>query len=200
MVYAKPYSQACDENKVAIRQVLAQYLADARSLLEIGSGTGQHAVFMAQAFPGLRWQASDVPHHLPGIRAWVDEAALPNLPDPIPLEVTAGPWPQERFDAVFSANTAHIMSAGEAQTMLRGIPRVLAPGGVFALYGPFNYGGRFTSESNARFDRWLKAQDPRSGVKDFELLDRIAREAGLTLDADHEMPVNNRTLVWRLER
>lgn len=198
MVQGKPFSQACEENKVPIREVLARHLERARSLLEIGSGTGQHAVYMAAAFPWLRWQASDVPAYLPGIRAWIEEAALPNLPPPIPLEVIHGPWPEERFDAVFSANTAHIMSTDEVDAMLRGIPQVLAPGGVFALYGPFNYDGRFTSESNARFDLWLKAQDPRSGVKDFEHIDRIARELNLILTADHEMPVNNRTLVWRL--
>lgn len=193
----KPFSQACEENKVPIRDVLAPYLDGARSLLEIGSGTGQHALFMAAAFPWLRWQASDVPRYLPGIRVWTEEAGLRNLPAPIPLEVTRGPWPQDCFDAVFSANTAHIMSAYEAELMVRGVAQVLVPGGVFALYGPFNYGGRFTSESNARFELWLKAQDPNSGVKDFETLDQVAGEVGLALIADHEMPVNNRTLVWR---
>ena len=197
MVQHKPFSPACEENKVPIRSVLAQYLGRVRSLLEIGSGTGQHAVFFAAAFPHLHWQASDVPAYLPGIRAWIEEADLANLPPPIALEVTRGPWPDGRFDAVFSANTAHIMAAAEVAAMLRGLPGVLAPGGVFALYGPFNYGGRYTSESNARFDAWLKANDPRSGIKDFEWLDELAREGGLELIADHEMPVNNRTLVWR---
>lgn len=199
MVQHKPFSQACEENKIPILGVLRGYLANARTVLEIGSGTGQHAVFFAAAFPHLVWQASDVPGYLPGIRAWIEEAGLPNLSPPFALEVTGGPWPEDRFDAIFSANTAHIMSETEVAAMLRGLPKVLTLGGTFALYGPFNYGGRYTSESNARFDTWLKANDPRSGIKDFEWLDELAREGGLRLLADHEMPVNNRTLVWRLE-
>lgn len=192
----KPYSQACDENKVPIAGVLAAYLGAAASLLEIGSGTGQHAVYFAARFPQVRWQASDVPAYLPGIRLWLDEAPLPNLLPPLALDVE-GPWPDARFDAVFSANTAHIMSDDSVAAMFRGVPRVLGPGGVFALYGPFNYGGAYTSESNARFDCWLKSRDPQSGIKDFERLDALAQEGGLTLIADHEMPVNNRTLVWQ---
>ena len=193
----KPFSQACEENKIPIRDVLSLYLADVTSLLEIGSGTGQHAVFLARNFPHLTWQTSDLREHLPGIRAWLDEAQLPNLPAPTELDVTLN-WPQERYSAVFSANSAHIMSEPEVAAMMRGIPGVLRPGGIFALYGPFNYGGRFTSESNARFELWLKGRDPQSGIKDFELLDILARESGLTLVRDHEMPVNNRLLVWEL--
>ncbi len=192
----KPFSPACEENKLPIRDVLSLYLADAETLLEIGSGTGQHAVFFARSFPRVRLQPSDVMENLPGIRLWRDEARLPNLLAPMELEVTAE-WPEASYDAVFSANTAHIMSESKVAAMMRGIPGVLVPGGVFALYGPFNYGGRFTSESNARFDVALKQRDPRSGVKDFETLDALARESGLALVADHEMPANNRTLVWR---
>jgi len=181
---------------VPIAGILALYLDAADSLLEIGSGTGQHAVYFAARFPHLRWQASDLAAHLPGIRLWLDEAALPNLLPPLPLDVN-GAWPATRFDAVFSANSAHIMSDATVAAMFRGVPRVLEAGGVFALYGPFNYGGAYTSESNARFDDWLKARDPQSGIKDFERLDALAQEGGLRLIADHEMPVNNRTLVWR---
>jgi hypothetical protein len=112
------------------------------------------------------------------------------------LDVT-GCWPDRRFDAVFSANTAHIMSITEVEAMFRGLPLILGDGGLFLLYGPFNYGGQYTSESNASFDNWLRLRDPRSGVKDFEALDTLAREAGLMLVCDHEMPANNRTLVWR---
>lgn len=198
MTYAdKPFSQACEENKIPIRDVLSGHLAECRTLLEIGSGTGQHAVFFAAAFPHIVWQTSDVRASLPGIRLWLAEARLPNLPPPLALDV-ADDWPAARFDAVFSANTAHILSADAVAAMMRGVARVLAPGGVFALYGPFNYGGHFTSASNARFELWLKGRDPRSGIKDFEVLDGLARLGGLTLTADHEMPVNNRTLVWRL--
>jgi cyclopropane fatty-acyl-phospholipid synthase-like methyltransferase len=192
----KPFSPACEENKLPIRDVLSLYLDGAETLLEIGSGTGQHAVFFARSFPRLIWQPSDVEENLAGIRLWLDEARLANLLPPVELDVTAS-WPEARFDAVFSANTAHIMSESQVAAMMRGIPGLMVPGGVFALYGPFNYGGRFTSESNARFDVALKQRDPRSGVKDFETLDALARESGLSLVGDHEMPANNRTLVWR---
>jgi len=113
------------------------------------------------------------------------------------LDVTRR-WPETRFDAVFSANSAHIMSESAVEAMFRGVPAILAPGGLFALYGPFNYAGAFSSPSNARFDGWLKSRDPRSGIRDFERLDALAREGGMVLLRDHEMPVNNRTLIWRL--
>lgn len=196
MHYDKPFSPACEENKRPIREVLARYLDEAKDLLEIGSGTGQHAVYFAAAFPRVRWQTSDVAAHLAGIRQWIEEAALANLPPPIELDVT-GCWPDAQYDAVFSANTAHIMSHDEVEAMLRGVSRVLQPNGVFALYGPFNYNGRYTSESNAQFDLWLKQQDPRSCIKDYDALAAIADDVGLAPVGDHEMPVNNWTLVWR---
>jgi cyclopropane fatty-acyl-phospholipid synthase-like methyltransferase len=192
----KPFSQACEENRLSILAVLRAHLAGARSLLEIGSGTGQHAAFFAAELPSLFWQPSDRPENLPGISLWVAEADLPNLPPPMPLDVL-GTWPEGPFDAVFSANTAHIMSEREVKAMFRGVPRLLAPGGLFLLYGPFNYGGRYTSESNARFDAWLKARDPGSGIKDFDLLSTLAEHGGLVQVDDHEMPMNNRTLVWK---
>lgn len=192
----KPYSPACEENKEPIRKVLAGYLHDAESVLEIGSGTGQHAVHFAAAFPHLIWQTSDVGENLHGIRSWITDAGLPNLPPPLELDVT-GTWPKTRYDALFSANSAHIMSDAAVEAMFRAAPRVLSSGGSFALYGPFNYSGTYTSASNARFDGWLKARDPYSGIKDFEHLDALAREGGLALTRDHEMPVNNRILVWR---
>jgi cyclopropane fatty-acyl-phospholipid synthase-like methyltransferase len=192
----KPYSQACAENERPIRAVLGHYLSSVNALLEIGSGTGQHAVAFATAFPDLTWQASDLPENLRGIRLWIDEAGLPNLPPPLLLDVT-GTWPHIRFDAVFSANTAHIMSDGQVRAMFGGISRVLTAGGLFLLYGPFNYGGCFTSNSNAAFHRWLKERDPASGIKEFEDLNELARCNDLQLLGDHAMPVNNRTLVWQ---
>jgi cyclopropane fatty-acyl-phospholipid synthase-like methyltransferase len=191
----KPFSLACEENQGPILSVLQTHLAEARSLLEIGSGTGQHAAFFAAHFHGLTWQASDMAENLPGIALWTSEANLPNLPPPIALDVT-GPWPAGPFDAVFSANTAHIMSTEGVAAMFQGVARVLPPGGIFALYGPFSYHGRHTSESNKRFDLWLKARDPKSGVRDFDMVNGLAEAGGLALKRDHEMPVNNRTLVW----
>lgn len=193
----KPYSEACEENKVPILAMLREVFGDRQRVLEIGSGTGQHAVYFASHLPHLRWQTSDLPANLAGIRAWLDEAGLPNLPAPLALDVEQAAWPVGRVDAVFSANTAHIMSWRCVQSMFAGIGCVLDPGGVFTLYGPFSYRGRHTSESNARFDAWIRARDPAAGVRDFEALDALAGTAGLVLEADVEMPVNNRTLVWR---
>jgi hypothetical protein len=194
---SKPFAPACEENKGPILAVLAPLFRHARSVLEIGSGTGQHAVCFAAAMPQLRWQTSDRREQHAGIRLWLDEAALPNLPPPLPLDVVSDPWPADRYDAAFSANTAHIMDWAAVAAMFRGVGSVLARNGVFALYGPFNYGGRYTSESNARFDAQLRQGDPRSGIRDLNDLKALAAEAGMTLVADHPMPVNNRTLVWR---
>ena len=192
----KPYSEACEENKRPILDVIGPLFRDSRRILEIGSGTGQHAVFFAAALPQLVWQTSDCAHYLPGIRAWLDDAALSNLPPVRVLDVT-GTWPDERFDAVFSANTAHIMSEAQVEAMFEGVGRVLVDGGHFVLYGPFNIGGRYTSESNARFDAMLRSRDPAMGIRDLDLLIRMARDNGMELIADHAMPVNNRTLIWQ---
>ena len=194
-LHDKPFSLACEENQAPILAVVGPLFAKARRVLEIGSGTGQHAVYFATRLPHLIWQSSDVSAQLPGIRLWLAEAQRPNLPEPLSLDVT-GDWPAGPFDGVFSANTAHIMGAPEVVQMFLGVGRLLAPGGAFALYGPFSDGSRHTSESNARFDASLKARDPRMGVRDLDDLRVLADRAGLELRADHPMPVNNRTLVW----
>ncbi len=191
----KPYSEACDENKAPILAVIATLFQDGSRVLEVGSGTGQHAVHFAAALPQLTWQTSDVPPNLPGIRLWLAEAALPNLPPPLALDVL-GDWPAGPYDGVFSANTAHIMGEPGVAAMFREIGRLLAPGGRFALYGPFRIAGRHTSESNARFDAALRNRDPRMGVRDLEDLQRWGEHAGLRLVDDVPMPVNNRTLIW----
>ena len=192
----KPFSEACEENKAPILEVLLQLFHDARTVLEIGSGTGQHAVHFAAAMPHLIWQTSDLEEHHPGIRAWLREAQLSNLRNPIGLDVGAD-WPAGEYDGIFSANTTHIISWPEVESMFQGIGRVLKRGGCFALYGPFNYQGGFTSDSNRRFDQWLKSRDPLSGIRDFEALEELATAHHLTLSEDLEMPVNNRILVWR---
>jgi cyclopropane fatty-acyl-phospholipid synthase-like methyltransferase len=192
----KPYAPACERNREPILAVLRECFADRRDVLEVGSGTGQHAVHFAAAMPWLSWQCSDRAEHLAGIRLWLDEAGLPNTPAPIELDVT-GAWARRRFDAVFSANTLHIMGWPEVQQFFEGVDAVLATDGVLAAYGPFNYGGEYTSDSNREFDAWLKARDTRSGIRDFEAVDALAREIGLTLMDDVAMPANNRTLVWR---
>lgn len=193
----KPYSEACDNNQAPILAILQQVFASARKVLEIGSGTGQHAVYFARHLPHLIWQPSDLPEHHAGIQMWLAEAALPNVLAPITLNVNDTTWLAEPVDAVFTANTLHIISWPEVQHLIQGVGRVLLPGGVFCVYGPFNYGGTYTAPSNARFDDWLKNRDPKSGIRDAEAVIAWAAQQGLDLEADHEMPVNNRTLVFR---
>jgi len=195
-VIDKPFSESCEQNRAPILAVLREVFANRSTVLEIGSGTGQHAVYFGAELPHLRWQTADVPPHHAGIRAWLDEAALQNVLPPLALEVSQVHWRSGRYDAVFSANTLHIMSWPEVEQFFAGVGEVLAPGGVLAVYGPFNYNGTFTSDSNARFDAWLKARDPASGVRDFEAVDALARAQGLVLQQDIAMPANNRTLVW----
>ncbi len=193
----KPYSESCEQNRAPILAVLREVFADRSHVLEIGSGTGQHAVYFGSELPHLRWQTADLPLHHPGIRRWLDDAALPNVRPPIALDVNQKSWLDGRYDAVFSANTLHIMSWIEVESFFEGVGEVLEANGVLAVYGPFNYDGAFTSDSNARFDAWLKSRDPASGVRDFEAVDALARAVGLLLLQDIAMPANNRTLVWR---
>lgn len=191
-----PYSEACERNKGPILDVIRPVLADCRQLLEIGSGTAQHAVWLARHLPGLRWQPSDVAEHLPGIRARLAAEGPDNVLPPVVLDVAERPWPVAGVDAVFSANTLHIMGWDEVVEFFRGAGEIAAGGGVLIVYGPFRYGGAHTSTSNADFDLWLKRRDPGSGIRDFEAVDALARAEGFTLVADHAMPANNRTLVW----
>lgn len=192
----KPFSEACEQNKAPILEVLRKELAGGSRVLEIGSGTGQHAVHFAAALPQLRWTASDVAAHHEGIRAWLGEAGLSNLEGPLELDVTQAEWPVSEVDAVFSANTAHIMHWPAVRQMFAGVSKALRPGGVFCLYGPFNEDGVYTSESNARFDAWLRARDPGSGVRDRGELDALAEEHGLVPARRYTMPANNQILVW----
>lgn len=192
----KPHAPATERNRDPILAVLRRHFADRRRVLEVGSGTGQHAVHFAAALPGLVWQASDRSENLPGIRMWLDEAALPNTPQPLELDVNAPVAFAGRFDAVFTANTLHIMGWAEVERLFALLPGLMADDATFCCYGPFNYGGKFTSESNARFDAALRLDDPRRGIRDFEAVDRLAQAAGLTLVEDVEMPANNRCIVW----
>jgi cyclopropane fatty-acyl-phospholipid synthase-like methyltransferase len=192
----KPRSPSCDRNQGPILEVLLQHFSQSKQVLEVGSGTGQHAVHFAAAMPWLSWQTADMADSLPGIRLWLEEAALPNLPPPLELDVN-GPWPRGPYDAVFSANTLHIMGWPEVQNLFAALDGVIAQDAVLAVYGPFNYGGKFTSDSNAAFDVWLKERySQASGIRDFEAVNALAESIGLTLVADHAMPANNRTLVW----
>ena len=184
----KPFSEASERNRGPILEILRRVFAHSRVVLEIGSGTGQHAAYFAAELPHLVWQASDVAEHLPGIRQWISE------PPPLELDVD-GAWPPVEADAVFSANTCHILSWPQVERMFAGIGRI-APA-VLALYGPFKYNGRHTSDSNERFDAMLRGRDPASGLRDFEAIHALAESAGLSLQEDNPMPANNRLIVWR---
>jgi len=184
----KPFSEASERNREPILAVLKRVFAERRLVLEIGSGTGQHAAYFAPELPHLVWQTSDVAENLPAIRQWA--------PNPPPLELDAdGTWPDVAADAVFSANTCHIMSWPQVERMFEGIGRIRTLQ-TFCLYGPFNYGGRHTSESNARFDAMLRGRDPASGLRDFEAIVALAGKNGMALQEDNAMPANNRLLVF----
>ncbi|HLY52437.1 MAG TPA: DUF938 domain-containing protein [Steroidobacteraceae bacterium] len=191
------HSEACERNKGPILAVLTGALAAERCVLEIGSGTGQHAVYFAQHLPHLEWQPSERPGELAGLAERIRLEGPPNLQPAIELDVRARPWPVGSVDAVFSANTLHIMAWEAVEDFFRGVGAVLRRPGVLCVYGPFRYGGEYTSASNADFDRYLHLRDPASGIRDFEALAALASAQGLALAADHAMPANNRTLVWR---
>lgn len=193
----KPFSESCEQNKVPILNALKSIFNTAQTVLEIGSGTGQHAVYFAEQLPNITWITSDQLENHDGIKEWLKDAALSNIQGPELLEVNQNEWPVEQVDAVFSANTVHIMGWTSVQQMFARIRHILKPKGIFCLYGPFNYNGEFTSESNAHFDHWLKQRDSVSGIRDFEALQIIANKAGLKLLDDVEMPANNRILVWK---
>jgi SAM-dependent methyltransferase len=205
----KPFAPACERNRGPILEVLRRHFDGRRRVLEIGSGTGQHAVHFAAAMPWLSWQCSDLGERLPGIRAWLDEAGLPNAPPPLALDLADAGWPRAldaggpgaggaaRFDAAFSANVLHIVAWPLVESLFAGLDAALADDATLAVYGPFNYRGEYSSASNREFDAWLRARDPASGIRDFEAVDALARAIGFRLVDDVAMPANNRTLVWR---
>lgn len=193
-----PFSQACENNREPILSTLRRWLASSRHVLEIGTGTGQHACHFAAGLPHLQWIPSDHPESLWQSRERLQAAALPNLVLPaLDLDVARTPWPAVQVDAIFSANTAHIMSWPEVEAMFAGAGYLLPTGGCFCLYGPFNIDGTYTSDSNRRFDEWLKARSPNQGIRDLEALRGLATRCGLALEANQPMPANNRLLLWR---
>ena len=190
----KPYSESCDQNKQPILKVLSEVFSSVKNVLEIGSGTGQHAVCFAKEMPWLKWHTSDCKPYLQGINMWLADARLDNIVMPFELDVTLSKWPSINIDAVFTANTLHIMSLIDAHNFIIGVAKLLPEKGRLAIYGPFNYNGSYTSDSNARFDQWLKDRNALSCIKDFEQVVLWANENGIRLVADYEMPANNRIL------
>ncbi len=202
-VQSLPFSEACERNKGPILEVLQRWLGDKAGLvLEIGAGTGQHAVHFARHLPRLSWQPTEQSGHLASLTARIEMAGACNLLAPLELDVEQGPWPcdADSIDAVYTANTLHIMSWPQVQALFRGVGRVLRDDGLLVVYGPFRYGGQFTSHSNAAFDDALRSRDPLGGIRDFEAVDALAAAQELRLVEDCGMPANNQTLVWRRSR
>ncbi len=201
---SKPFSEACARNAGSILRVLSHRLSalkeqrevTALEVLEIGSGTGQHAVYFASELADVIWHCSDRLDNHSGISQWVQESGLDNIQGPIWLDVAADHWPDCRFDMIFSANTAHIMRWTEVEAMIEGVSQTLEPNGELLLYGPFKFKGQYTSDSNAQFDEWLKTQAIHRAIRDFEAIDEQAKEAGLRFDRRYNLPANNQLLVW----
>jgi len=191
----KPFSQACENNKDPILQAISTVFYQPTTVWEIGSGTGQHACYFAECLPHVEWQPTDRLENISGIRLWQQEAQLANLKPALPLDVTDAVWPCNAIDALFTANTLHIMSRNEVQIFFNRLAVYLNPKALVCIYGPFNYNGAYTSDSNARFDQWLKSQNSLSGIRNFEDTLFLATSRGFNLMNDIAMPANNRLLV-----
>jgi len=191
----KPFSQACENNKGPILQVINTVFCQPATVWEIGSGTGQHACYFAEHLPHLEWQPTDRSENIAGIRLWQEQAKLTNLKPPLTLDVTDAAWPCNAIDALFTANTLHIMSWDEVQTCFDRLAGHLNPKAFICIYGPFNYNGAYTSDSNAAFDQWLKSRNRTSGIKHFEDIMALSTSSGFSLLNDIAMPANNRLLV-----
>ena len=166
-------------------------------MLEIGSGTGQHAVFFTENLLHLNWQPTDLEAEHVGMKMWLDEVEHNRIYSPLVLDVDMPQWQVEKKDYIFTANTTHIISTEQTEKMFKHVGECLKTGGLFVQYGPFNYNGKYTSQSNANFDVWLKQRNSKSGIKNFEVLKKLAVENNMTLVNDIEMPANNRILVWQ---
>lgn len=191
-----PFSQAADNNKQPILNVIKPLLSNASYVLEVGSGTGQHAEFFSQQMPHIQWQPTDRWENIAAINLRRERAGNANFLSPLELDVNE-PWPMHQVENIYTANTLHIMSWPEVEQFFFGINKSLQPGGLLIVYGPFNYHGDYTSESNRAFDHSLRQRDPASGLRDFESVNTLAAREGLQLLADHAMPANNHCVVWR---
>lgn len=190
-------SEASERNKGPILEVIRDAFKDVTTVLEIGSGTGQHAVHFTKNLRHLSWQPTDLAEGVHGLRLMFEEQGNSRIKDAIALDVSEQPWPVGTYDAVYTANTFHIMSEAMVEEFFSGLEWALRGGGTLCVYGPFNYRGKYTSESNKSFDEFLRGRDPESGIRDYEWVDSLASEQGLELISDHEMPANNRLLEWR---
>jgi cyclopropane fatty-acyl-phospholipid synthase-like methyltransferase len=188
----KPYSESCDQNKLPILSIVEPIFADCSEVLEIGSGTGQHAIYFAEKMPHLLWRCSDCAPYLAGINQWIEDSHISNVITPTTLDVSTSQWPTNPVDAVFTANSFHIMHDQDVINLMNGAGKLLNAGGHLVIYGPFNYNGEFTSASNKSFEQWLKSRDSLSGIKNFEDVESLANQNGFKLCRDYDMPANNR--------
>lgn len=190
-----PFSQACENNKAPILSVLQQAFAGCSQVLEVGSGTGQHALHFAEHLPHLCWQASDQTIYLPALKERIRRAALPNLPVPLQLDICADPAPMVAADALYTANTLHIMPWPVVKHFFSRLSELTAARASLCIYGPFNYNGQYSSASNQVFDASLKSHNPAMGIRDIEKVQTLAQQQGFNLQQDYAMPANNR-LLW----
>ncbi|MEM7293676.1 MAG: DUF938 domain-containing protein [Pseudomonadota bacterium] len=193
----RPFAESCEQNKNPILDVLREQLTTPQRVLELSSGTGQHAVYFAKELPHLIWQPSDLPENLAGIQAWLDHAGSDNILPPVEIDVGEKEWNIEPVECAFSSNAVHIMSWNHVIALFSGLVSYTLPGALLIMYGPFNYNNEYTSQSNWEFDQYLRQRDPLSGIRDFEDIEELAKAAGFSLLKDYEMPANNRTLVWK---
>jgi cyclopropane fatty-acyl-phospholipid synthase-like methyltransferase len=196
-----PFSEACENNKRPILAHLQNVFRAGSTVLEIGSRTAQHVTFFAEMMPSVRWQPTDIAENMPILVEALADCKHANIAPPVMLDVTMNPWPLDAmvtnaFDGVFSANTLHIMPASAVEHFFKGVGKALGTKGQLCVYGPFKYNGKFTTQSNADFDVWLKEKYPESGIRDFEWVDELARVQGFSLVNDFDMPANNQLLVW----
>ena len=195
----RPFSQSCENNKQPILQRIETIFHAPQTVWEIGSGTGQHGCYFAEKLSHLTWQTTDREENLSCINSWITDTRLPNLPKSLALDVTDQEWPCQYIDALFTANTLHIMHNHEVEFLFSGLRKYLTDNATVCIYGPFNYRGQYTSQSNEQFDQWLKARDPESGIRDFKVIESLANKAGLLISDDFEMPANNRLLVFQTQ-
>lgn len=193
----KPYAEYAARNAASILEILKREFRNCKCVLEIGSGTGQHAVAFATELDHLHWQTSDLDENHTGINAWIDAGELDNVMAPLSMDVRTADVEACTYDAAYSSNTAHIMGIDAVENMYTLVGRALCDGGVFCLYGPFRCDGRFNTQSNADFDTDLRGRDSAMGIRDLETLDTFAAANGLQRQRLYAVPSNNYVAVWQ---
>ena len=192
----KRFAEACDRNQAPILAVLKEVMPDRGKVLEIGSGTGQHAAYFSHFLPSLTWQPSDLADALPSIEAWRKESCAPNLNSPIVIDLLGNNEDLSRVDAIVCINIVHIVAWTGVERLFSIAANILESKGVLYFYGPYRYPDRTLEPSNVAFDRWLKEHNPVSGIRDYPAVESLAESSGFTLGGDRSMPSNNRSIWW----